>query len=242
MASSGDQPGAATRLTLTRPVAFPAFRSVAPKPGDLARTLAANYSEFPNSCHRVQLRFLEDVVKMLIDRRRGDVGRIARVLESSRSRRALLVEAHDPPPRDLRLPMWQLEEAQIFHARHQVWVHVDFRAYRRAYQLAFPTEALGGLVLDHILNRRVARLKGFGFLRIIPISRGSNSSSGGLSEGWAVAYHSTPEMRKRNLESRASVQYADLADLVKMLDRKTGGGVMDPVNEAQALVRPALTL
>jgi hypothetical protein len=166
------------------------------------------------------------------------VGRIARVLESSERRRALLVEAHDPPPRDLRLAMWQLEEASIFHVRQQVWVHVDFRAYRQAYGLALPAESLRGLVLDHVLNRRVARLKGFAFLRIIPISRGANSSSGGLSEGWAVEYHSTPEMRQRNLESRASVQYADLADLVKMLDRKTGGGVMDPVNEAQALVRP----
>jgi hypothetical protein len=56
--------------------------------------------------------------------------------------------------------MWQLEEAKIFHARHQVWVHVDFQAYRRAYELAFPLESLRGLVLDHILNRRVARLPG----------------------------------------------------------------------------------
>jgi hypothetical protein len=166
------------------------------------------------------------------------VGRIARVLDSGETNRAFLVEANDPPPRDLRLPIWEHPEARIFHAPLQVWVHVDFRAYRRAYSQAFPEEALHNRVLDHILNRRVARLKGFACLRIIPISRGANSSSGSLSEGWSVEYHSSPEMRKRNLESRASVQYADLADLVKMLDVKTGGGVMDPVNEAQAWVRP----
>jgi hypothetical protein len=165
------------------------------------------------------------------------VGRIARILDSGETNRALLVVAHDPPQRDLRLPMWRLAEAKIFHAPYQVWVHVDFKAYRRAYQQAFPEESLYDRVLDHVLNRRVARLKGFAYLRIIPISRGANSSSGGLSERWSVEYHSSPEMRQRNLESRASVQYADLADLVKMLDIKTGGSIMDPVNEAQAWVR-----
>jgi len=151
---------------------------------------------------------------------------------------ALLIEAHEPPPRDPRLLIWQLAESSIFHAPLQVWVHVDFKFYRRAYVQALPDEKLDNFVLDHILNRRVARLKGFTYLRIIPISRGANSSSGGLSEGWSFEYHSSPEMKKRNLESRALVQYADLADLVKMLNLKTGGSIMDPVNEAQAWVRP----
>src|SRR5215203_3857381 len=161
------------------------------------------------------------------------VGRIARILVSGETNRAFLVEAHCPPPRDARLPIWQLAEAMIFHAPHQVWAHVAFKAYRRAYQQAFPEVGLYNHVLDHILNRRVARLKGFAYLRIIPISRGANSSSGALSERWAVEYHSSTDMRRRNMESRASVQYADLADLVKMLDIKTGGSIMDPVNEAQ---------
>jgi hypothetical protein len=167
------------------------------------------------------------------------VGRIDKIVEGDDTGRAFLVAAHEPPPRDLRLSIWQLEESKIFHASRQVWVHVDFKAYRRAYARAFPEESLENLVLDHVLNRRVARIKGFAFLRIIPISRGANSSSGGLSERWAFEYHSSPDMRRRHLESRASVQYADLADLVKMLDIKTGGSVMDPVNEAQAWVRPA---
>ncbi len=82
-----------------------------------------------------------------------------------------------------------------------------------------------GLVLDHIINRRVARLEGFHYLRIVPISRAANSSSGGLSERWAVEYHSTPEMVRRNNESPAFIQYADPADIVKMLSIKTGGFV-----------------
>jgi hypothetical protein len=79
-------------------------------------------------------------------------------------------------------------------------------------------------------------LKGFGFLRIVPISRAANSSHGGLSEGWAVEYHSSPEMKERNRMSQAAVQYADLSDIVKMMSMEGGGSFMDIVNEAQKLV------
>lgn len=120
----------------------------------------------------------------------------------------------------------------------QVWVDVDHRAYRQAYATAFPEEDLRGLVLDHVMNRRVARLKGFRYLRIVPISRAANSSSGGLSEKWAADYHGTPAMVATNKRAETSIQYADLADIVKMLNIKTGGSLQDAVNEAQALVRP----
>ena len=53
----------------------------------------------------------------------------------------------------------------------------------------------------------------------------------------AVEYHSTPEMVRRNRQSPAFIQYAGLADIVKMLNIKTGGYLQDAVNEAQALVR-----
>lgn len=86
------------------------------------------------------------------------------------------------------------------------------------------------------MNRRVARLKGFSYLRIVQISRGANSSHGSLNEGWAVEYHGSPMMMKKNRESLASVQYADIADIVKMLDVKGGGSFMDDVNEMQKFV------
>jgi hypothetical protein len=44
-----------------------------------------------------------------------------------------------------------------------------------------------------------------------------------------------------NAASREYVQYADLGEIVKMLDVKTGGALQDPVNLAQALVRPSTT-
>jgi hypothetical protein len=86
------------------------------------------------------------------------------------------------------------------------------------------------------MNRRIAKLKGFKYIRIIPISRGANSISGRLSEQLGVKYHSAPAMVRRNKELATSIEHADLADLVRMLDIRTGGGFLDPVNEAQRLV------
>jgi hypothetical protein len=86
------------------------------------------------------------------------------------------------------------------------------------------------------MNRRVARLKGFRYLRIVPISRTANSSHGSLSEECGVDYHSSPRMRKLNRTSKAVVQYADLCDIVKMLNMEGGGSFMQNVNDAQKLV------
>jgi hypothetical protein len=101
---------------------------------------------------------------------------------------------------------------------------------------AFPNVDLSGMVLDHIMNRRVARLKSFTYLRIVPISREANSSHGSLSEGWGVEYHSSPRMIEINKTSEAAVQYADLCDIIKMLDMQGGGSFMQNVNDAQKLV------
>jgi hypothetical protein len=160
------------------------------------------------------------------------------VLSGGGQEKALLVRAYDAPEADPRLPIWELPEAAVLRATHQVWVDVDFRAYRSAYATAFPEQDLRNLVLDHVMNRRVARLKGFRYIRIVPISRAANSSSGGLSEKWGVAYHSTARMIASNKDAGTFVQYADLADIVKMLNIKTGGSLQDAVNEAQALVEP----
>jgi hypothetical protein len=164
------------------------------------------------------------------------VGRIAGRLSRSSEEKALLVEAYEPEPPDELLAIWALPAAPVLHYPRQVWVHVDYSAYRLAYKKAFPDTDLTGYVLDHVMNRRVARLKGFTFLRIVPVSREANSSHGGLSEGWAVEYHSSPAMMERNRLSQAAVQYADLSDIVKMLNMEGGGSLMDAVNEAQKLV------
>lgn len=164
------------------------------------------------------------------------IGRVLGVLAHGSPSKALLVEAHEPEKPDTRLAIWGHPEAAVLHYPRQVWVDVDYSAYRRAYIRAFPDVDLTGLVLDHVMNRRVARLKGFKYLRIVPISRKANSSHGSLSEGWGVEYNSSPRMRELNRTSKAVVQYADLADVVKMLNMEGGGSFMQNVNDAQKLV------
>jgi hypothetical protein len=203
----------------------------APHIDELARDVALTRYALPLCLHIAVAARDEDAVERF-------VGHIETVLMSTGQSKALLVRAYDAPAPDTRLPIWEQPGVAMLRATRQVWVDVDYRAYRRAYAAAFPEQDLGGLVLDHVMNRRVARLKGFRYLRIVPISRAANSSSGGLSEKWAIAYHGTPDMVVTNKKLGTFIQYADLADIVKMLNIKTGGSLQDAVNDAQALVRP----
>jgi hypothetical protein len=164
------------------------------------------------------------------------VGIVERVVMSGASDEVFLIASHPPVERDMLLPIWDHKNVGVLHCAKQVWAHVDCRRYRKGYKDALPGVSVNGVVVDHVMNRRVARIKGFSYVRLVAISRGANSSSGGLCEKWEVAYHSSDRMRAINAESQASIQYADLADLVKMLDMKTGHSLMDGVNDAQVLV------
>jgi predicted DNA-binding ArsR family transcriptional regulator len=82
----------------------------------------------------------------------------------------------------------------------------------------------------------MARAMRFDYLRIVPISRGTNSSSGGLPEKWGIAYQSSPKMVQINAQRKSFIKYADLQDIVKMLNLKSDGALQDAVNEAQSLV------
>ena len=179
------------------------------------------------------------------------IGDIVQVLSKHTPNKAFLVKVREPPPIDDRLPIWEMEGAAIFHRQMQVWVHVRYTRYRPAYQRAFPAEGIAGKVLSHTLNRRIAVLKGFQYVRITPVSPGSNVSSW-FSEKWGLALYDDPEQNKgpkqnkarkqtpEELRHGAFIQYADLADLMLMLDLQLGGGVMSVVNEGQALVEPRL--
>jgi hypothetical protein len=164
------------------------------------------------------------------------VGSVRRVLTRTARADALLVRAYGPSEMNPELKIWELAEASVLHRPDQVWVHVGCRGYRRAYARAFPGEDLTGRAIDHVMNRTVARLKGFAYVRIVPISPGANASSGALAEKWGVRYHGTPRMRKIDADDPARIQYADVADITKMLDRKTGGSLQDPVNEVMRLL------
>jgi len=168
---------------------------------------------------------------------RNYIGEIQQELGRGSPPRALVVRMKDPPPIDLRFPVWELEASKIFHQPIQLWVHVDYTRYRQAYRRVFPSHDIGDKILSHAMNRRVAALKGFQYTRLTPTSRGANSSSA-FSEGWAVDLHSTAPQMAANRRRGAFIQYADLTDLMLLLDMKLGGGVMDAVNMAQKLIDP----
>ncbi len=165
------------------------------------------------------------------------IGRIDQILIAGLPNKALLVRLETLPTLDRSIPITQFASAEIFHRPLQVWVHVNYGGYRRAYRKAFPNEDIREKILSHTLNRRVADLQGLHYVRITPASRGANSSSA-FSEKWGVALHSTPEQMAANRTCGAHIRYADLSELMLMMDMKLGGGVMDAVNEGQRLVRP----
>lgn len=165
------------------------------------------------------------------------IGEIAQVLSRGQPNRALLVRTKEPLTIDDRLPIRDLEGVAVLHQKMQVWVHVGYSRYRSAYKRAFPEEDIAGKVLSHAMNRRTAILKGFAYVRLTPVSRGSNSSSA-FSEDWGVTLYSAPGQTPEKARRGAFIQYADLPALMLMLDMKPGGGVMTAVNEAQALVKP----
>ena len=72
-------------------------------------------------------------------------------------------------------------------------------------------------------------------MRLTPVSGVANVSSA-FSKQWAKALHKPkgPVVARRT--GPPFIQYADLSDLMLMLDMMLGGGVMDAVNEGQRLL------
>ena len=196
----------------------------------IARDIALRRYVLPECLHVPVAAINEEAITTYI-------GNIVQVLSKRTPNKAFLVSTKEPQCRDDRLPIWKMKEAAVLHREVQVWVHVAYTRYRNAYQKAFSTEDIAGKVMSHAMNRRIAVLKGFQYVRIMPVSRGTNSSSA-FSENWGVALHGAPGQTPEKARHGSFIQYADLADLMLMMDLKLGGGVMEVVNKGQALVEP----
>lgn len=159
------------------------------------------------------------------------IGDIVEILSPGR---AIVVAVDHPPERDLRLPIWSNPMASVFFEPLQVWVNPSYTRYRQAYVRAKGQESVAGKVLAHVYNRRMAILKGYGFVRLVPVSRRANSSSG-YSEQWGVEL-AAAELHAQRLQRGLKMQYADLCDLLVMLDIPLGGGIMDVVRVGQDLI------
>lgn len=108
---------------------------------------------------------------------RNYVGDIERVVSGRGHRKTFLVTVPASPAIDPLLPISDHPNAGIFHARQQVWVHVAYRPYRPAYKRALQHDTIDGLILSHAMNRDTAAHKGFGFVRLTPVSGVANVSS-----------------------------------------------------------------
>jgi hypothetical protein len=143
------------------------------------------------------------------------VGEIVAELSSPNTNNAFLVEVPKPDLINYKLAVWKLPESKVLHQVLQVWVHVDYKGYRKAYLKAFPNEDISLLILDHIQNRKMTKIMGFNYTRIIPITRGANSSSGSLCEQWGIKYQSTPYMRKINNDKKTLYNMQTFPALLK---------------------------
>jgi hypothetical protein len=192
---------------------------------ETARAIARTQWVLPDCLHVPVAAVDEDAIRTY-------VGDVERVVSGRGLRKAFLVTVPEVQI-DPLLRMSDLPNAGIFHARQQVWVHVAYDPYLPAYKRAFPEENTKGRILSHAMNRKTAAHKGFDFVRITPASKEANSSSS-FTEQWAVKWYAE-RLATRRIRP-PYIQYADLADLILMLDIKPGGGVMDTVNEAQKLI------
>ena len=110
---------------------------------------------------------------------------VARIAGRKRPVNAILIEPGRPPTEeDPAVPIWREPDAERhldrLHPDRQVWVHVDYSGYRRAWiRLGMP-EPGTDVFLDHIQNREAVRLGGrhHPYLRLCPVSRRVNTSGG----------------------------------------------------------------
>lgn len=148
---------------------------------------------------------------------------------------AVVVEAQRPNRNPL-VPLWHEREADRYYRRlhpvRQLWVHVDYEGYRRAWARLGFDELIREEVLDHIRNRATVRLSGYRhpFLRLCPVSRETNTS-GGLDNGAEgiekvelrkLEQQPTHVQRQMKYHLAAPMVLADPIDLTKMLDIPPG--------------------
>lgn len=176
------------------------------------------------------------------------VGEVLRQVPGRDRVNAVLVAA-PCPILDPAIPIWSHSNAAIWsqrlHPRYQVWVHVDFAGYRKAWHDLGQAELKSETFLDHVQNREAVRLRGYDYpyLRLCPVSRSVNTSGGaqsggeGMEKEYARTWTEEEILKKR--EERASgerpVVLADPMDLTKMLDVPPGTQVLDGVNATQKL-------
>lgn len=155
---------------------------------------------------------------------------------------AVVVRAHRPK-RDNSVPLWSESKSEFYyqtlHPERQLWVHVDYYGYRRAWERLGFGKLNQNVFLDHILNRKFVRLNNYQcpFVRLCPVSRETNTNSGLVSgmEGIQIANFENLDQNSEDVIKRAKkalaapIVLADPMDMTKMLDIPPGLSVLDGV-------------
>ena len=81
---------------------------------------------------------------------------------------------------------------------------------------------------------------GYSYVRLMAVSRGANSSSGRGPESEGVKFITSVEGRKTAKRARTPVQYADPADIAKMLNLQTGGFPLNSVRDLLEYLGPPI--
>ena len=163
---------------------------------------------------------------------------------------ALLVHPHQHPiTRTVGVKLWSQPDADLIQARlhpnAQVWVHVDYTAYRRAYQFFGMPPLPNGYFLDHVQNREAVRLRGHShpYLRLCPVSHKVNTSGGSVHGGEGIEKDVVRDLatfpawfQKLFYEAmQHPLRYADPMDLTKMLDVPPGTKTLPGVRDIHGL-------
>lgn len=178
---------------------------------------------------------------------------VASIRNRSGSPSALCVVPQDYPIGKIpSVGLWQCEDSPRFehllHPAKQVWVHVDYSGYRKAY-IRFGMPAISpGYVLDHVQNREAIRLRGYShpYLRLCPVSRQGNTSGGspyggeGLEKAFlrSLPNQSAPVQAAVREGLMGKIVYADPMDLTKILDIPPGTEPLSGVGEMLKLFYP----
>src|SRR5215203_640638 len=91
-----------------------------------AREVALTRSALPECLHVPVAAVDESAITSYI-------GHIEEVLSEGTPKKAFLIRTKQPPSIDPQLSIWELPASKVLHERRQVWVHIGFSGYRRAY-------------------------------------------------------------------------------------------------------------
>ena len=166
---------------------------------------------------------------------------------------AIKVRTAAAPPEPNRVLLWEHPQANhfrsILYPEFQLWVHVDFAGYRRAWQRLGMPGLPADFMLDHIANRKATRLRGYlhPYIRLCPVPRIINTNAGhplggeGMERDYMKHVQSLPERQRRDAinKMRSLIVYADPMDLTKMLRISPGTQTLDGVRDLLALFYPA---